>query len=136
MRARPASAVMDNAGRYRSRLGATEPAGVRAARALVDADVGEVQRCAVDSGRRRRDPAGELARLVDGPHDLRHPVPIGGAGQPGVAVPLPFGLGDEFAVRGNMRARVAADPAVEALVRQEQPVTEPGFCEGTGPQLY
>src|SRR5581483_4175650 len=90
--------------------------------ALIEADVLEVDRLAVDALLRRRNPVGELPALGHAArHQRLHVGVVLRARQPVMPPAVPFGFGQHVAVDADVMAGEFADLAVESLVREPQP---------------
>src|SRR5947209_7447489 len=100
-----------------------------------EAHVVVLDRQGVDPDRRRRDPAGEVPGLVVRDHQLGDLRPIVGGGQPLTDGTLPGGLVDDVAGRADVVPGEGPHLAVEALVRQEQPLLQPGVLQLLVPAL-
>src|SRR5271167_3195581 len=112
------------------------PRGRLGRRISVQADVLEVEGRVVDADFGRGDPARDLARLGDTPHQARDEAAVLAGRQP-VALPkAPFLLGDRAPLRVGPHAGPDADRAVEADARQPEPKIIPGFCEKPVPALH
>src|SRR6267143_3519326 len=110
--------------------------GIRDPANSVESYVLEVDRLGMDAAARRRDPVRELARLDDAPlhHRLDERV-VAGARHPLVAARVPGGLGHHLAVRADVVARVIADLAMEALVRQREPERDAVLLDHLAPPV-
>src|SRR5271169_56527 len=87
-------------------------------RVSAESHVLEFDRLAVDTHRGWRDPAGELARLANPPHQRGNVRAVVRGRQPLALVPTPFRRVDDAAVEPDVCAGERTDAAVERLVRQ------------------
>src|SRR3954452_4403185 len=132
---RVATVLIPSAGRRRDlhtrrvqRAGGDECADL-ARRKRSETDVVVLDRQGVDADRRRGDPAGELTGLVVRHHQPGDAGPVLGGRQVVAGRLLPGGLVDDLAGGRDVLPGEGADLAVEALVRQEQPLLEAGLLQ-------
>src|SRR5208337_4896723 len=102
---------------------------------LLDPDVFELPRLAVDADLRNRDPRRELAALEARPHQAGDEITVVLGGQPIVLVPRPFRFAQQLSVGRSLDVLELTDIAMEGDVGELEPEIDAGFLDDLVPAV-